>query len=163
MTQLLHELRCKVLYRMIGYRKNLGRISKFVKVTFQLEQVMVFDDLTCSGGELQIVRTARVLTISTDGKWKPNERNTQKSLRSITGLYIDKYCVKYVRKTRSFSWTTSLSLLVIWHNLPKDFHYLSLVKSCYPILTVGAIAVSNPRPQLVTDAKHFACVCVYVF
>jgi len=39
--------------------------------------------------------------------------------------------------------------------LLKDFQYLSLVKIRHPILIVGTIAVSNRRPQLVTDATHF--------
>ena len=70
----------------------------------------------------------------------------------IIGLYLDKCCVKSFGKTQLFSWNTRLSLCVIWNNLLKDFQYLSLVKSCHPILTVGTIAVSNPRMQLVTDA-----------
>ena len=32
------------------------------------------------------------------------------------------------------------------------------MKSYHPILTVSAIAVSNQRPQLVTDAIHFAWI-----
>jgi len=49
-------------------------------------------------------------------------------------------------------------LHIIWNNLFKDFQYLLLVKSCYPLLTVGAIAVSKPRLQFVTDAMHFAWI-----
>jgi len=56
------------------------------------------------------------------------------------------------------SWNTSRNLFVIWNNLLKDFQYLSLVKSCNPILTVGTIAVSIPRPQLVTDATSFVWI-----
>jgi len=40
----------------------------------------------------------------------------------------------------------------------QDFKYLLLVKRCRPLLTVGAIGVSNPRVQLVTDAMHFAWI-----
>jgi len=76
----------------------------------------------------------------------------------IIGLYLDKYCVKFFGKTQSFNWNTSLSLRVIWNNLLKDFQYLSLVKSCHTLLTVGIIVLSNPRPQLVTDATHFAWI-----
>jgi len=59
------------------------------------------------------------------------------------------------------SWNTSLSLRVIWNNLLKDFQYLPSVKSCHPLLTVGAIAVSNPTPQFVTDAMHFAWIGLF--
>ena len=37
------------------------------------------------------------------------------------------------------------------------------MKRCHPLLTVGVIAVSNPRPQLVTDATHFAWLCLFQF
>jgi len=58
---------------------------------------------------------------------------------------------------------TSLSLCIIWNNLLKDFQYLPLVKSCHSLLTMGAIAVSNPRPQLLTDAMHFAWIGLFQF
>ena len=32
------------------------------------------------------------------------------------------------------------------------------MKSCYPLLRLSTIAVSNPRPQLVTDATHFSSI-----
>ena len=45
---------------------------------------MFFDDLTCTGSEFQTVGTATekarvpawVLTLRTDNKWKPDERNS---------------------------------------------------------------------------------------
>jgi len=83
----------------------------------------------------------------------------EKSVCSIIGLYPVKYCVKSFWKTQSFSWNTSLSLRVIWNNLLKDFQYLLLVKSCHPLLLT--VAVSNPTPQLVTDATHFAWIGLF--
>jgi len=63
-----------------------------------------------------------------------------------------------LKKTQSFSWNNSLSLRVIWNDLLKDIYCLPLVKSCLPLLRVGAIGISNPRPQLVTGATHFAWI-----
>jgi len=42
---------------MIRWSRNLGRISKSEKVSFQMvtEETMLFDDLTCSGSEFQRV------------------------------------------------------------------------------------------------------------
>jgi len=67
-----------------------------------------------------------------------------------------------MERHNSFSWNTSLSLRAIWNNLVKYFQYLSLVKRCHPLLTVGAIAVSNRRPQFVTDATHFAWIGLFL-
>ena len=79
--------------------------------------------------------------------------------RSAQSLgYIMITIVLSIGKTRSFSWNISFSLRVMWNNLLKDFQYLPLVKCCHPLLTVGVIAVSHLRPQLVTDATHFAWI-----
>ena len=75
-------------------------------------------------------------------------------------LKILKYCFKSIGKTQSFNWNTSLNLSVIWNNLLKDFQYLPVVKSCHPLLPVGAITVSNPRRQLVTDATPGSVYCI---
>jgi len=80
------------------------------------------------------------------------------SVSSIIRIYPDKYGVKSFGKTQSFSWNSSLSHHITWNKLLKDFQYLLLVKSCHPLLTMGAIAVSNPRPQLLTDATDFAWI-----
>jgi len=35
------------------------------------------------------------------------------------------------------------------------------VKYCHPLLILGALAFSNPRPQLVTEATHFAWIGLF--
>ena len=81
--KLIVPVQCKVNQQMIRLSGNLGRISKFEKVSFKWwrKEIML---LTCSGAEFQRVATATeeapvpawVLTLGTDNKWKPDERSS---------------------------------------------------------------------------------------
>ena len=76
---------------MIRWKGNLGRISEFEKVRFQMrrKETMLFDDLTCSESEFQSVGTATEKNTSPSMSFNSGNRRQVKTRRTeFSGVWV---------------------------------------------------------------------------